>query len=62
MIFFNEIYVLGDLWEYWQTAFPDLGLVDMFNFVEFDIDDERSDFLRSVACRGSCGLGGCFIL
>jgi len=26
----------------------------MFDFVEFDIDDERSEFLRSLAYRGSC--------
>ena len=44
--------MLGDLWEYWRTAFPNLSVVDMFNFVEFDIDDERSDFLRSLAYRG----------
>jgi hypothetical protein len=25
----------------------------MFNFVEFDIDDKRSEFLRSLAYRGS---------
>jgi hypothetical protein len=25
----------------------------MFDFVEFDIDDERSEFLRSLAYRGS---------
>jgi hypothetical protein len=33
--------------------FPNLSVVDMFHFVEFDIDDERSDFLRSLAYRGS---------
>jgi hypothetical protein len=52
-IFYNGIYVLGDLWEYWRTAVPNLSVVDMFNFVEFDIADERSDFLRSLAYRGS---------
>ena len=48
-IFFNEIYVSGDLWEYWRIAFPNMSVVDMFKFVEFDIDDERSEFLRSLA-------------
>ena len=52
-IFFNGIYVLGDLWEYWRTAFPNMSVVDMFEFVEFDIDDERFEFLRSLAYRGS---------
>ena len=52
-VFYNVIYVLGDLWKYWRTSFPNLSIVDMFNFVEFDIDDERSDFLRSLAYQGS---------
>jgi hypothetical protein len=52
-ICYDGIYVSGELWEYWRTAFPNMSAVDMFKFVEFDIDDERSEFLRSLACRGS---------
>jgi len=52
-IFFNGIYVSRDLWEYWRSAFPNMSVVDMFEFVEFDIDDERSEFVQSLACRGS---------
>jgi hypothetical protein len=54
--FFNGIYVLGDLWEYWRTAFPNMSIVDMFDFFEFNIDDERSQFLRSLVYRGSWPL------
>jgi hypothetical protein len=41
------------MWEYWQAAFPSMSVLDMFDFVEFDIDDERSEFVRSLAHRGS---------
>ena len=27
---------------------------DMFNFVKYDIDDDRAEFTRSLAWRGCC--------
>ena len=52
-IFYKGIYVSGELWEYWRIAFPNMRVVDMFEFVGYDLDDERSEFVRSLACRGS---------
>jgi len=30
-----------------------MRVVDMFEFVGNDLDDKRSEFVRSLACRGS---------
>jgi hypothetical protein len=51
--FYNRIYVLLDFWEHCQVAFPNQNVVDMFDFIDFDIDYERSEFIRSLAHRGT---------
>ena len=48
----DGIYVSGELWQYWQEAFPHRSVCDMFAFVKYDIDDERAEFTRSLAWRG----------
>jgi hypothetical protein len=50
----DGIYVSGELWEYWRDTFPHPSVRDMFNFVVHDIDDERAEFVRSLAPRGPC--------
>lgn len=51
LFFYNGIYVLSEFWEYWQVAFPTRGVLDMFDFVDFDIDDVQSEFVRLLAHR-----------
>ena len=48
----DSIYVSGELWEYWRSAFPRSGARDVFESVKFDIDDERAGFTRALAWRG----------
>ena len=48
----DGVYVSGELWQYWCEAFPQRSICDMFAFVIYDIDDERSKFTRSLAWRG----------
>ena len=48
----DKIYVSGELWQYWQEAFPWHSVHDMFAFVKYDIDNERAEFTRSLAWRG----------
>ena len=45
----DRIYVSGELWQYWQEAFPRCSVHDMFAFVKYDIDNERAEFTRSLA-------------
>ena len=52
-IFYKGIYASGELWDYWRIAFPNMRLVDMFEFVGYDIDGEGSGFIQSLARRGS---------
>ena len=48
----DGIYVSGEHWEYWRSAFPRSVARDMFESVRFDIDDERAGFTRVLAWRG----------
>ena len=48
-IYQDGIYVSGELWQYWQEAFPRRSIYDMFAFVKYDIDDERAELTRSLA-------------
>jgi len=45
----DGVYVSGELREYWRAAFPQCSVRDMFAFVLYDIDDERAEFVRSLA-------------
>jgi hypothetical protein len=45
----RHVYVSGELWQYWQEAFPRHSICDMFVFVKYDIDNERVEFTRSLA-------------
>ena len=45
----DGIYVNGELWQYWREAFPWRSVLEMFDFVKCDIDDERAAFTRSLA-------------
>ena len=42
-------YVNGELWRYWQKTFPHRSVDDMFAFVKYDINNERAEFIRSLA-------------
>lgn len=42
-------YVSGELWHYWRETFPRPSIVEMFAFITYDIDDERTEFVRSLA-------------
>ena len=44
----DGIYVNGELWQYWGEAFPRRSVLEMFDFVKCDIDDERAVFTRSA--------------
>ena len=48
----DGIYVSGELWEYWRSAFPRSVARDVFELVKFDIDDERARFTRVLAWHG----------
>jgi len=48
----DGIFVSGELWEYWRSAFPRSVARDVFESVRFDIDDERAEFTRALAWRG----------
>ena len=48
----DGIFVSGELWEYWCSAFPHSVARDVFESVRFDIDDERAEFTRALAWRG----------
>ena len=48
----DDIFVSGELWEYWRSAFPRSVARDVFESVRFDIDDERAEFTRALAWRG----------
>lgn len=47
----DDVYVSGELWEYWLQSFPRPSVFEMFAFVMYDIDDERAEFVRSLAWR-----------
>ena len=38
----DDIYVDGELWQYWRETFPHYSVHDMFDFVKYDIDNERA--------------------
>ena len=48
----DDIYVNGELWQYWRETFPHRSIHDMFGFVKYDIDNEHAEFNRSLAWRG----------
>ena len=48
----DGIYVSGELWEYWRSAFPHSVARDVFESVKLDIDDEHAGFTRALAWRG----------
>ena len=48
----DRFFVNGELWQYWREAFPWRSVLEMFDFVKCDIDDERVAFTRSLAWRG----------
>ena len=48
----DGLYVSGELWVYWRSAFPCSVAHDVFESVRFDIDDERAGFTRALAGRG----------
>ena len=48
----DDIYVNGELWQYWRETFPHRFVDDMFAFVKYDIDNEHAEFTRSLAWRG----------
>ena len=48
----DDIYVNGELWQYWRETFPHRFIDDMFAFVKYDIDNEHAEFTRSLAWRG----------
>ena len=48
----DDIYVNGELWQYWRETFPHLFVDNMFAFVKYDIDNERAEFTRLLAWRG----------
>ena len=48
----DGIFVSGELWEYWRSAFPRSVARDVFESVRFDIDDERAEFTHALAWRG----------
>ena len=48
----DDIYVNGELWQYWRETFPHCSVDDMFNFVKYDIDNDSAEFTRSLAWRG----------
>ena len=45
----DGIFVSGELWEYWRSAFPRSVARDVFESVRFNIDDERTEFTRALA-------------
>jgi hypothetical protein len=51
-LYLNGIFVSGKLWGYWQRSFLGSTAVAMFEDVEWDVDDERAEFTRSLAWRG----------
>lgn len=51
-MFDDGIYTSGELWQYWQEAFPRRSVRDMFDFLKYDIDDECAMFTRSLAWQG----------
>lgn len=48
----DGVYVDGELCDYWRLSFPWPSVSDVWNFVLNDIDDERCEFIRSLAWRG----------
>jgi hypothetical protein len=45
LTFYHDgIYVSGELWGYWQAAFPHGFAGNMFESMRYDIDDEPAEF------------------
>ena len=51
-MFQDGVSVSGELWSYWRETFPIPSVFEIFAFVTYDIDDERMEFVRSLAWRG----------
>ena len=48
----DGLYVDGDLWDYWRSAFPTPRVSEMFDFVLADIDDDRASLLDRLLSEG----------
>jgi hypothetical protein len=48
-MFQDGVYVSSELWSYWHETFPRPLFFEMFAFITYDIDDERGEFVRSLA-------------
>ena len=47
----DGVYVSGELWEYWHATFPRPLVHDMWNFVLYDLNNDRANFPRPlVSC------------
>jgi predicted solute-binding protein len=51
-MFQDDVYVSGELCQHWWETFSRPSVFEMFAFVTNDIDDERAEFIRSLAWRG----------
>jgi len=51
-MYHDRIFVNGELWQYWLEAFSRRSVLEMFDFVKCDINDEHAAFTRSLAWRG----------
>jgi hypothetical protein len=51
-MFQDDVYVSGELWEYWRETFLRPSIREMWALVMYDIDDERAKFVRSLAWLG----------
>jgi len=49
----DGVYVSGEIWGYWHESFPSRSVGDMWAFMVNDVDDDRDEFTRSLAWRGS---------
>lgn len=48
----DGVYVSSELWDFWRDTFSVPSVTDMWDFMLQDIDDERTEFVRSLAWRG----------
>ena len=48
----NGVCVSSELWDYWHDSFPWTSIVEMCAFVMDDIDDEHTEFVRSLTWQG----------
>lgn len=58
----DGLYVDGDLWDYWRSAFPTPRVSEMFDFVLADIDDDRASLLDRLLSEGPIPPYKCLVL